>query len=78
MVGCIVEQGVASLLTLARCSAAVYIVDSNELPAYKAEVYHQFHNGIGKAYPSSYTQGLRETFLKDGRLQPSGCPELKF
>eukprot|EP00891_Asterochloris_glomerata_P005116 jgi/Astpho2/5116/Aster-06327 len=56
----------------------VYIVDSSELPAYKAEVYHQFHNGIGKAYPSSYTQGLRESFLKDGRLRPSGCPELRF
>eukprot|EP00891_Asterochloris_glomerata_P005115 jgi/Astpho2/5115/Aster-06328 len=59
-------------------SPAVYIVDSSELPAYKAEVYHQFHNGIGKAYPSSYTQGLRESFLKDGRLRPSGCPELRF
>ena len=68
----------ASLLTPARRFAAVYIVDSSELPAYKAEVYHQFHNGIGKAYPTSYTQGLRESFLKDGRLRPSGCPELKF
>ena len=68
----------AHLLTQARHSAAVYIVDSSELPAYKAEVYHQFHNGIGKAYPSSYTQGLRESFLKDGRLRPSGCPELRF
>ena len=29
----------------------VWVVDSNALPFYRAERYHQFHNGIGEAFP---------------------------
>ena len=29
----------------------VWVVDSNSLPFYRAERYHQFHNGMGKAFP---------------------------
>lgn len=26
----------------------VWVVDSDALPFYRAEAYHQFHNGLGK------------------------------
>ena len=106
----------------------VWIVDSATLPFYQAEVYHQFHNGIGEAgrpagwllggggsscrwwdllcrcpllplaqlpsraervlparlvaagerFPAEYTQGLKETALRAGRINPTGCPEYSF
>eukprot|EP00195_Chlamydomonas_chlamydogama_P012112 CAMPEP_0202897334 /NCGR_PEP_ID=MMETSP1392-20130828/6121_1 /ASSEMBLY_ACC=CAM_ASM_000868 /TAXON_ID=225041 /ORGANISM="Chlamydomonas chlamydogama, Strain SAG 11-48b" /LENGTH=296 /DNA_ID=CAMNT_0049582943 /DNA_START=108 /DNA_END=999 /DNA_ORIENTATION=- len=56
----------------------VWVVDSNQLPFYRAERYHQFHNGIGKAFPSEYTQSLKEAVARAGRIDPTGCPELPF
>jgi len=29
----------------------VWVVDSTELPFYRAEKYHQYHTGIGKMFP---------------------------
>ena len=119
----------------------VWVVDSNKLPFYQAEVYHQYHNGIGKvcpgqtrhqctsaaavqkcgcaqgmhvtviavalqairgcidfvpkvvlcsasmphrtapmlqAFPREYTRDLKNQMLSEGRIAPTGCPELPF
>lgn len=56
----------------------VWIVDSNAMPFYQAEVYHQFHNGIGAAFPDSYTTGLKNKALKAGTIAPTGCTELPY
>lgn len=56
----------------------VWVVDSNALPFHQAEVYHQFHNGIGAAFPREYTQTLKDELAKEGRIAPTGCPELPF
>lgn len=56
----------------------VWVVDSNERPFYRAERYHQFHNGIGAAFPTEYTQGLKNLLARLGRIDPTGCPELPF
>lgn len=37
----------------------VWIVDSNKLPFFRAEAYHQFHNGLGKAFSPEYTRDLK-------------------
>ena len=56
----------------------VYIVDSDKLPFYRAEQYHQFHNGIGKAFSKEYTVDLKRALANTGRIGPTGCPELRF
>ncbi|KAL4418860.1 hypothetical protein ABPG77_002927 [Micractinium sp. CCAP 211/92] len=56
----------------------VWILDSNQLPFNQAEVYHQFHNGIGAAFPKSYTQDLKKAMIDSGKVQPTGCPEYIF
>ena len=56
----------------------VYIVDSDKLPFYRAEQYHQFHNGIGKAFPKQYTVDLKRALTSSKRIGPTGCPELPF
>eukprot|EP00199_Chlamydomonas_sp_CCMP681_P006926 CAMPEP_0119107442 /NCGR_PEP_ID=MMETSP1180-20130426/10152_1 /TAXON_ID=3052 ORGANISM="Chlamydomonas cf sp, Strain CCMP681" /NCGR_SAMPLE_ID=MMETSP1180 /ASSEMBLY_ACC=CAM_ASM_000741 /LENGTH=283 /DNA_ID=CAMNT_0007092929 /DNA_START=115 /DNA_END=966 /DNA_ORIENTATION=+ len=53
----------------------VWVVDSTKLPFNRAERYHQYHNGIGEAFPKSY-RDLKAT-LAD-RIEPTGCPELPF
>ena len=55
----------------------VWVMDSSKFPAYQAEVYHQFHDGFmpGEGYPESYNS-LRESALKDGRISPTGCPDI--
>lgn len=42
------------------------------------EVYHQFHNGLGKAFPASYTRDLKAAVAKAGKIAPTGCLELPF
>lgn len=37
----------------------VYVMDTDKFAFNQAEVYHQFHNGIGKTFPSSYTRDLK-------------------
>ena len=56
----------------------VYIVDSDKLPFYRAEQYHQFHNGIGKAFSKEYTVDLKRALENNGRIGPTGCPEMRF
>ena len=52
--------------------------DSDKLPFHQAEVYHQFHNGIGKPFPSWYTKDLKSAVQDAGRISSTGCPELQF
>ncbi|MEW5299903.1 MAG: hypothetical protein WDW38_002725 [Sanguina aurantia] len=56
----------------------VWVVDSNTLPFYRAENYHQFHSGIGERFPVSYLRDLRNTVAGTGRIDPTGCPETAF
>ncbi|PNH04929.1 hypothetical protein TSOC_008880, partial [Tetrabaena socialis] len=55
---------------------AVWVVDSDSLPFYRAEKYHQFHNGLGKRFPAEYLRDLRNQLAGLGRIEPTGCPEL--
>ena len=55
----------------------VWIVDSEKLPFYPAEMYHQFHDGLGYKFPESYTVDLKRTAAKSGSIGPvPGCPEM--
>lgn len=56
----------------------VWVVDSAQLPFYRAEVYHQFHNGLGKAFPREYTKDLKEVAMEKGKVAETGCPEFFF
>jgi hypothetical protein len=54
----------------------VYVVDSNAMPFYRAENYHQFHNGIGAAFADAYRRDQRKAAEAAGRIgAPTGCPE---
>ncbi|KAG2423641.1 hypothetical protein HXX76_015158 [Chlamydomonas incerta] len=54
----------------------VWVVDSEALPFYRAERYHQFHNGLGKKFPEEYTRELRSQVAAAGKIDPTGCLEL--
>lgn len=56
----------------------VWMVDSNERPFYQAEVYHQYHNGIGEAFPQDYTTELKNKALQSGLIKNTGCTELPY
>ena len=49
--------------------------DSEKLPFHLAEQYHQFHNGIGHAFPPEYTQDQKAALEAAGRIHSTGCPE---
>ncbi len=51
--------------------------DSEKLPFYQAEKYHQFHDGIGVPFPASY-HNLKGDLEKSGKIQSTGCPENSF
>lgn len=53
----------------------VYVVDSDKLPFHKAELYHQYHNAMGKPFPRAYTQGMKQAAQDAGRIGTTGCPE---
>lgn len=53
----------------------IWVVDSNSLPFYRAEQYHQFHNGLGHFFPASYLVDLKARVAQLGRIDPTGCPE---
>lgn len=53
----------------------VFVLDSTALPFYPAEKYHQFHNGLGKAFPTSYTKDLKQVAEAKGLIAGTGCPE---
>jgi len=52
--------------------ALVWVMDSSRFPFHQGEVYNQFHDGIVEKYSSSY-HALRNIFLNDCRLVPTGC-----
>ena len=56
----------------------IWVVDSDKLPFYQAEQYHQYHNGLGKKFPEKYTKELKEAAMKTGKVQSTGCPEYFF
>ena len=45
-------------------------MDSDKFPAFRAENYHQFHDGFarGENYPDAYNS------LRDGLLEDTACP----
>eukprot|EP00775_Hariotina_reticulata_P010784 gene10784-10941_t len=56
----------------------VWVVDSSELPFYRAEQYHQMHNGLGKVFSPAYTQDLKAAMAAAGKIDPTGCLEVPF
>lgn len=56
----------------------VWVIDSSQLGFHKAEMYHQFHNGLGKEFPPSYRRDLKAAAMAAGRIQETGCPEYYF
>ena len=55
----------------------VYVVDANTLPFHRAEVYHQYHNGMGASFPTEYLRDMKKAKLRDGTIGTvSGCMEL--
>jgi len=56
----------------------VWVMDTAKFQFHQAEVYHQFHNGLGKAFPSWYTKEMKAAALKAGTVKETGCPENPF
>ena len=57
----------------------VYVVDSAQLPFHQAETYHQYHAGIGKAFPREYLIDLKLSKKKQGEIDNiPGCLEYPF
>ncbi|KAF5843306.1 hypothetical protein DUNSADRAFT_108 [Dunaliella salina] len=56
----------------------VWVVDSKQLPFYRAEKYHQYHTGMGKMFPWEYLVDMKNAAAKAGKIGPTGCPELPF
>lgn len=56
----------------------VWIIDSDKFPFYQAELYHQFHNGLGKRFPTTYTKDLKEVAVENKIVKETGCPEYFF
>ena len=55
---------------------AVWIYDSDALPFYAAEMYHQFHDDfMGPPYGRAYN-ALNPSLYKAGVLKTTGCPEM--
>lgn len=63
------EKGEGDLINV------VWVVDSNKLPFYRAERWHQFHNGLGKKFSAEYREQLKKEVAQTGRLEGTGCPE---
>jgi peptide methionine sulfoxide reductase MsrA len=55
----------------------VWVYDSDKLPFYPAEIYHQFHDGLGYKFPLEYTQGTKRNALERGLITTTGCPEMR-
>jgi peptide methionine sulfoxide reductase MsrA len=56
----------------------VWVVDSQKLPFYQAEKYHQYHNGLGYKFPDSYTKEMKQAAIEAGQVKETGCPEFFF
>ena len=57
---------------------SIWVYDTQQFPFYKGELYHQYHDGFmpGENYPDSYN-GLRDKARADGRIDKTGCPDMK-
>ena len=55
----------------------VWIYDSNDLPFYAAEMYHQFHDGLGYRFPEEYSVELKKKAMSRGLVKDTGCPEMR-
>jgi peptide methionine sulfoxide reductase MsrA len=59
----------------------VWILDSNALPFYPAEAWHQYHDGVGYGFPAAYKKEMKRA-ATDAGLVPAagktGCPEFPF
>ena len=55
----------------------IYIMDNTQFPFYRAEQYHQFHDGLGHSFPEEYTYHLRQKQINNGLINPTGCPEYR-
>lgn len=53
----------------------VYVYDSLALPFHPAEMYHQFHNGLGHDFGHEYTHVQRSAAEQAGLVLATGCPE---
>ena len=56
----------------------VFVLDSDKLPFYQAEQYHQYHNGLGKKFPEKYTKEMKQAAMAAGTVRETGCPEYFF
>lgn len=59
----------------------VYVVDSDALPFYAAESWHQYHDGIGHSFGKRYKRDAKRAAMDAGavpRPGDTGCPEFPF
>lgn len=59
----------------------VYVVDSDKLPFYAAENWHQYHDGIGYSFPKAYKRDAKRAAVAAGAVPKPGetnCPEFGF
>jgi peptide methionine sulfoxide reductase MsrA len=56
---------------------AIWVYDSDALPFYAAEMYHQFHDGLGYRFPEEYTVELKKNAIARGLVKDTGCPEMR-
>ena len=54
----------------------VWVMDSDAFPFYRAEMYHQYHDGFmpGEQYPQSYNN-IAKQLVDAGKIGPTGCPD---
>ena len=60
--------------------ASIWVMDTAQFPSYRAEYYHQYHDGFfpGEDYPTVYND-LKKSARRDGRLETSKtCPDDGF
>mmetsp|Transcript_10091 Transcript_10091/g.17331 ORF Transcript_10091/g.17331 Transcript_10091/m.17331 type:complete len:254 (-) Transcript_10091:810-1571(-) len=53
----------------------VFVMDSEQFPFFQAEMYHQFHHGLGHQFDREYTYDLRLKQARAGRVKRTACPE---
>eukprot|EP00286_Rhodomonas_abbreviata_P024271 CAMPEP_0181312608 /NCGR_PEP_ID=MMETSP1101-20121128/13791_1 /TAXON_ID=46948 /ORGANISM="Rhodomonas abbreviata, Strain Caron Lab Isolate" /LENGTH=267 /DNA_ID=CAMNT_0023419477 /DNA_START=72 /DNA_END=875 /DNA_ORIENTATION=- len=55
----------------------VFVYDTALFPFYPGEVYHQYHDDMVYKYGAKYKANRKEA-VKDGKIKPTGCPEIGF
>lgn len=53
----------------------IWVMDSSKYDFHPAEVYHQFHNGLGKAFPPVSRQPAPRN---SGRVKPPSIPAPEY